>query len=151
MRRGGSLPALGFRFRFNNSGGHPAIPRIGFADLDNSDASVWKDWFLDVAQTDGRTSQGGQTCAGAGAAAPPAGYVFTAGEPDAITYNIRKYALSGTASTIIARNSIIYGLSIDQSGNIYSGGVGTATGGNGGVGKNTRSTPPREREHRGAE
>ena len=148
MRRGGPLPALGFRFR-TSSGGHPAIPRIGLPDSDNADAIIWKDWFLDVAQTDGRTSQGGQTCAGAGAAAPPAGYVFTAGEPDAITYNIRKYALSGTASTIIARNSIIYGLSIDQAGNVYSGGVGTATGGNGGLRKYTGSSLQWDRDHGG--
>lgn len=63
------------------------------------------------------------------------GYVFTAGEPTAVNYNIRKYSFAGAAGTIIARNSFIYGLSVDPAGNIYAGGVGTASGGDGGLRK----------------
>lgn len=148
MRRGGPLPSIGLRFR-RNSGGHPAIPRIGFSESDNADAIVWKDWFLDVAQTEATTGQGGQTCDGSGTCSTPDGYVFTAGEPNALTYNIRKYTLAGAASTIIARNSIIYGLSIDSAGNIYSGGVGTATGGNGGLRKYTGSSLQWDKDHGG--
>ena len=104
---------------------------------------------MDVAQTEATTGQGGQTCDGSGTCSTPDGYVFTAGEPNALTYNIRKYTLAGAASTIIARNSIIYGLSIDSAGNIYSGGVGTATGGNGGLRKYTGSSLQWDKDHGG--
>lgn len=53
----------------------------------------------------------------------------------AVNYNIRKYSFAGAAGTIIARNSFIYGLSVDPAGNIYAGGVGTASGGDGGLRK----------------